>query len=385
MTPKLITFSLVFFMLPFRCLPQVTEEWIKAPKEKWPQISLTNHVQYKNGDRYIDPSLSFAGNGFLIDTGNDTLAATAKHVLWVAKNRRTKTVQLNRALMSWIMKPEGINRDSVVIDRLINEDSTEILEGGLSSILERDWLLFTVKNASGNIQPLKPRYTNVMPGETVFIIGYSYSEPVQRIHEGKVVQKLGMDILIEQQSGYPLPGASGSPVIDAKGYLIGILSSSSTHPGSGKNVAVAVSTEYLKDVLKRKNNLNAPKKDYGEMILQTVMRKGTGPAIQQYTDLTSNPRNYYIYNLRSANRNGLREAGEKLMNLKRYRDAVDILRFNVKINPLYYVDYNLLAKAWLLSGNKEEAIKSLRISTTMYDDREENEAFKELEKLGVTK
>jgi hypothetical protein len=382
---KLIIISLLFSLLPFGCAAQPKENWITASRDQWPQIALENHVQYNNGDRYIDPSLSFAGNGFLIETGNDTLAATAKHVLWVAKNRRTKTVQLNRDLMSWIMKPEGINQDSVVIDRLINEDSTEILEGGLSSILERDWLLFTVKNTPSRIQPLKLRHTAVMPGETVFIVGYSYSEPVQQIHEGKILQKLGMDILIEQNVGTPLPGASGSPVIDVNGFLIGILSSVTTDPGTGKNVAVAVSTEYAKDVLRHKGNFNAPKKDYGGLILQTVLKRGARQAIRQYTALTNNAENYYVYNLRSANRNGLREAGEKLMNLKRYQDAVDILKFNVKINPLYYVDYNLLAKAWLLSGNKEEAIKNLRISTTMYDDREENEAFKELEKLGVTK
>ncbi len=372
-------------MLPFHSFPQAIEDWIKAPKDQWPQIALTNHVQFKNGDRYIDPSLSYAGTGFLIDTGNDTLAATAKHVLWIARNKRTKTVQVNRDLMNWIMKPKGKSGDSVAIDRLINEDSTEILEGGLSTILERDWLVFTVKNAPADIHPLKPRYTVVRPGERVFIIGYSYSETDQRIHEGKVLQRFGMDILIEQDTGYPLPGTSGSPVVDTNGYLIGILSSSSTDPGTGKNLAVAVSTEYLRDVLKQKDNLNAPKKDYGDLILQTVLRNGTDQAIQQYTDLTTDPQNYYIYNLRSANRNGLREAGEKLMDLKRYQDAIDILEFNIVINPLYFDDYNLLASAWLLSRNKEEAIKNFRISTTLYDDREENEAFKELEKLCVTK
>lgn len=57
----------------------------------------------------------------------------------------------------------------------------------------------------------------------------------------------------------------------------------------------------------------------------------------------------------------------------------------LKETLFFYRDYNLLAKAWLLSGNRHEAIKMFRISTTLYDDREENEAFKELEKLGVTK
>jgi tetratricopeptide (TPR) repeat protein len=224
-----------------------------------------------------------------------------------------------------------------------------------------------------------------MPGETVFIVGYSYSEPVQQIHQGKILQKLGMDILIEQNAGTPLPGASGSPVIDVNGFLIGILSSVTTDPGTGKNVAIAVSTEYAKDVLRHKGNFNAPKKDYGELILQTVLKRGARQAIRQYTALTNNAENYYVYNLRSADRNGLREVGEKLMDLKRYDDAVAILKFNVEINPYYYHDYNLLARALLLSGNKEAAIKEFRISTSLYNDQGENEAFKELEKLGVAK
>jgi hypothetical protein len=375
----------LFFVLPFNCFSQAPQVWMSTPKEQWPQIALANHVQFKNGDRYIDPSFDYAGTGFLIDTGKDTLAVTAKHVLWIARNRKTKAVEVNNDLNSWIMKPKGGSYDSVVIDRLINEDTTETLEGSSSTILERDWLVFSVKRASPRIVPLKPRYTAIKPGETVFIIGYSYSQTTTTIYEGKVLQMLGMDILIEQHKGHPLPGTSGSPVIDANGFLIGILSSSSTEPGSGKNVTVAISTEYLEGVLTRGKDLNTPKKDYGVLVLKTVLEKGTKKAIRQYIELTNDPKNYYIYNLWSANRNGLRETGEKLLEMKRFQNAVDILEFNVKVNPAYYRNYNLLAKALLLSGNKEKAIESYKISTTRFDDQEENEAFKELEKLGVTR
>jgi hypothetical protein len=229
---SLIINSLLFFILPFVCFPQAKEDWITAPKEQWPQIALTNHVQFKNGDRYIDPSFNYAGNGFLIDTGKDTLAATVKHVLWVARNKKTQTVQVNSDLDSWIMKPKGDSPDSIVIDRLINEDSTELLQGSSSTILERDWLVFTIKKARSRIQPLKPRYTTIKPGETVFIISYPYNEPVVRIHEAKVLKKLGMDILIEPDTEGPLPGqgTSGSPVVDANGFLIGIYSTSSADP-----------------------------------------------------------------------------------------------------------------------------------------------------------
>jgi tetratricopeptide (TPR) repeat protein len=217
------------------------------------------------------------------------------------------------------------------------------------------------------------------------MIGYPYGDSVSRIYEGEVLRKLGMDILIEQFTGYPQGGTSGSPVIDANGFLVGIHSSNSSDGASGKNVTVAVGAEYLKGVLMQKPDLNTPKKDYGKLILDTVLKKGTQKAIRQYNALTRNPENYYIYNLRSAHRNGLRETGEKLMEMNHFRDAVYILEYNVKMNPFFYRDYNILAKAWLLMGNKEEAIKNYTLSTTRYDDRENNEAFKELARLGVSR
>ncbi len=375
--------SFVLVAFPFSCFPQSADKWITLPQEQWPTIALTNHVYFKNGDRYIHPSFNYAGTAFLIDNGEDTLAVTAKHVLWVARNKKTNKVEINRELDRWIMKPKGNSPDSVVVDRLLNEDSTEVLEGPSSTILERDWLIFSIKSKSPKIHPLKPRYTPVKPEEAVYIIGNPYNNSTVQVYESKVLRKLGMDILVEQLPGRPMPGLSGSPIIDANGLVIGVFSSASTDAITGKGVYVATSTEYLKDLLNKKPNLNNSKKDYGEAIFQTVLEDGTQAAIRQYIQLTKDPANYYIYNLRSANRNGLRETGEKLLELKRYKDAVDILAFNVSVNTEFFQNYNLLAKAWLLAGNKTEAIKNYRMSTKKFGDSDENEAFEELKKLGI--
>jgi tetratricopeptide (TPR) repeat protein len=372
---------LVFGLLPLACFSQEKEKWIDHPKEQWPQIALINRTQFKNGDRYVHPSFEYAATGFLIDNGKDTLAATAKHVLWIAKNTKSKTVQVNRELKQWVMRPKGSATDSVVIDRLLNEDSTELLEGRGSTILERDWIVFSVKNTSPNIYPLKPRYTAILPGEKVYMLSCAYKDSACRTYEGKVLKKLGMDIIIEFDMKEPLAGSSGSAIIDANGYLIGIQSSFSSDEKATKPVSAAVSTEYLHKILNKKHGLNNPKKDYGELILKTVLNKGTTQAIQLYTRLTNDPQNYYIYNLRSADRNGLRETGKKLIELNRFKEAVEILKLNVKVNSGFYVEYNLLAKAHLLAGNKNEAIKNYQISIAKYDDKENNEAFKELEKL----
>lgn len=378
---KQFNFLLLLLFLSTLSFAQIKEKWINSPKEEWPQIALTNHVQFKNGDRYVDPSYSYAGTGFLINTGEDTLAATVKHILWVAKNKSSRTVQINEDLKQWAMIPKGSFIDSALVDKLLNEDSTEILEGAGSSILERDWLVFSLKYSSPNIYPLKPRYTPLNNGEKVYMISSAYSDSIATVYNGSVVRKLGMDILIDLNTKPESSGTSGSPIIDSDGYLIGIVSQTTSDNKTGKSLTVAISTEYLFDVLNKKAGLNSPKKDYGELLLKTVLERGTKKAIQKYTDLTNNPQNYYDYNLRSANRNGLREVGEKLIQMNRIKDAIEILEFNVQMNRHYFFNYNLLAKAHLLDGNKNKAEKYYQVSTTKFQDKNENEAFKALEEM----
>jgi len=375
--------SILLIILPFLSLAQTPEPWISLPPAQWPNIALINEVQYKNGDRYIHPSFHYAGTGFLIDTGTDTLAATAKHILWIAKNKQSSGVSVNGYLQQWMMHPKGNTQDFALMDQLLNEDPAEKLEGAGSSITERDWIVFSVKQTSPQLYPLKPRYTPLQAGEKVYIISCPYNDSTTQIHEGVIVRKYGMDIFIDRDPKANMGGSSGSPVIDAKGYLIGIVSASTTDNESGKTVVVAISTEYLAGVLNKKADLNAPKKDYGALILQAAQEKGARAAIQQYQNLIKNPENYYQYNLWSTSRNGLREAGVKLQAMNKLANAVRILAFNAKINESFYQNHNLLAKAQLQLGKKKAAIKSYRISTSKYSDQAENEAFKALKKLGA--
>lgn len=345
-------------------------------------IALTNHVQYKNGDTYIHPSFRYAGTGFLINEKGKNYAVTAKHILWIARNKKRKTVELRNELSRWVMKPKIGSADSLVVDRLLNEDSTEILEGPASSILERDILVFSLKSTTSAICALVPRYSKLNPGEKVYLIGNAYSDPSTEIYESRVVRKLGMDILLEQV-GDNLSGFSGSPVIDENGYLIGVFSSTSSEPVTGKGVIVAVSTEYLKKAMRSKAGLNTPKEDYGKLILDEALNSGAHAAIAKYNKLIGNPRNYFKYNLRSANRNGLLEVGETLLKTNKTDDAIEILKLNVKVNSGFYKNYNVLAKAYLAGGRKEEAIEYFKISLIKFNSKEENEAYQELVQLGV--
>ena len=234
---------------------------------------------------YIHPSFLYAGTGFLIDNGADTLAVTAKHNLLVARNKKTNKVTINNDLMLWSMKPKPNPTDSVVVNKLINDDPNEIIEGPTSSIFERDMLVLSVKKASRKIYPLKPRFSPPRIGEKVYLAACPYSDPGCTVTEGTVIGKYGFDIIIDTDRPL-LPGASGSPVIDANGFLIGVFSSLTNDSKVNKDVAVAISTEYLKDVLSKKPDLNKPKQDYAEMMVNMTLHSGPQAAINEYRKLT---------------------------------------------------------------------------------------------------
>jgi hypothetical protein len=123
------------------------------------------------------------------------------------------------------MFPKNNPDDVIIVDKLINENPEETLEQIPS---ERDWLLFTIKQRSLNIQPLKFRSGPMKKGEMVYIIGWRYTDKdcPQVVYEGNFVRSEKGSLLIttKELSDNTMPGLSGSPVIDSKGYLIGLMS-----------------------------------------------------------------------------------------------------------------------------------------------------------------
>ncbi len=195
------------------------ELWIEKPQSEWPQITMINQIDY------TDKQHPIGGCGFLLDTGDEVLAVTAKHVLKYFKSDSMNTVSFGNTLKQWRMFPKDSPDDIVVLDSLINEDSTESLD---QIPPEKDWLLFTIKEQSPNIQPLKFRTEPLEEGETVYIVGWRYSDKdcPQVVYEGNFVRSESGSFLIttKELADNTIPGLSGSPVIDAKGYLLGLMS-----------------------------------------------------------------------------------------------------------------------------------------------------------------
>ena len=192
---------------------------MEKPESEWPQITMINQIEY------ADKNHPIAGCGFLLDAGDEILAATAKHILIYFKSDSMRTVSFHNALRLWKMFPKNNPDDVVVVDKLINENLEEPLE---QIPPERDWLLFTIRKTSQNIQPLKFRSGPMQEGEAVYIIGWRYTDKdcPQVVYEGNFVRSEEGSFLMttKELADNTMPGLSGSPVIDSKGYLLGLMS-----------------------------------------------------------------------------------------------------------------------------------------------------------------
>lgn len=214
-------------------------EWMDKPQSQWPQMSMVNEIEY------IDKHHPIAGCGFLLDTGKDTVAVTAKHVLVYFKSESMNSVSFKNTLKTWKMYPKNNPGDIVIVDRLLNENSKEPID---RIPPQKDWLLFSVKERSLNIQPLRFRTTAYEVGEPVYIIGWRYSDMdcPQVVYEGQFVEDQGGTLLIstEKLADNKMPGLSGSPVIDSKGYLMGLMSQ------KAKKMERLASIQYAIEILK---------------------------------------------------------------------------------------------------------------------------------------
>lgn len=351
-------------------------EWAQKPKEQWPQIAMINEVWYKSGERYIHPSFEYAASGFIIDTGIDTLAVTVKHSLWIAKTKSMNSVDFKGNLKNWIMHPKGNPIDSVVIDKLINKDSSEMLEGANSTITQRDWLVFSTKYVSSKIQPLIPRYTPVKVGELVTYLGCPYQDKKCIFGESEVLEVEGDRIVFTLPHGAHVSGASGSAIVDKNGYLVGILGGSSTNKKNGENALYGISTRYLKKVLTNEKPLNVPLIPITEILKPEIIKNGIDSALKTYRILKEKPENFFKYDFSPERINNL---GDDLLNEKKINWAIAIYKLSLSEYKLTST-YTKLGKAYLKNGQKSKAKAAYKKAIKLWTENEEaKEALKLLE------
>lgn len=378
--------SFIFCFLPFLGFCQVKETWVMKPKEQWPQIALVNDVTYKNGNKYEDPTITYAASGFLLDTGKDTLAITAKHVIWVARNKASDKVYINDHLKTWKMYPKHNPKDSVIIDRLINEDPNEkLFNGPENGVLQRDWLVFTTKYVSPNIQPVKLREKPVKVGDKVYLTGNPYQFDKTLIADGYISKKSGNTLYIKFNEPAIrtafLGGASGSPILDENGQLVGIFSNSQLEIKTGERIAYINSTTYLKKVLAGVKPLNIDKKQistYADSLIQAV---GTKKAMSQFEKYVKTEKAQDVYELTYINYNKLIAIGEKLSGESNTKDAVLYFESLLRTYPENHLMIIALSKAYAVNQQKQKAIDLLELNKDKVDPDVKGEIEKTLNEI----
>ncbi len=366
--------------LPLAALSQSPENWAQKPMEEWPQIALVNDVMYQNGDRYEDPTITYAGTGFLLDTGAEILAITVKHVLWVARNKSTRFVEVNSQLGRWKMYPKGNPADSAVIGRLVNEDPSEPLwDGWDNGVLQRDWLVFTTRSVSPNLYPLKLSKKAVEVGDKILMTGNPYRFDQTLKARGEVLQKEG-DIFFVKLDGLGkafLGGASGSPVFDDEGQLVGIFSNSRQDEKTGENLYIIHSTHYLKKVLAGKKPLNVNKKPVSVFLDSLILQEKMKKALKKFDTFLADEKTAFQYGVTYPNHGALIRSGENLMTQNRVKDAVLYFEYFFRKYPnLLYI--KPLAQAYIRQGKKEKALKMVKAKMEV---EKEDEVKVELEKF----
>jgi len=210
-------------------------------------IGLVNNVSYQDSEF----SNSNAGNGFLVNYNKETYAITAKHVLMIAKTPKMQFVDFKGELKQWKMHAKDDSSKVVVLDQLLSTNQKDSLTWNYMDTNwdnYNDWLVFSIKDNQLDHKALKFRKKPLVLGEKLFIIGWSYGDKTgaQRIYEYTFMQTDGDYHEIVQVKGPEnLGGLSGSPVVDERGRLVGLVSSGWEDEETQKTIVAATSTKQI--------------------------------------------------------------------------------------------------------------------------------------------
>ena len=216
------------------------ESWIRDPVSDWPDFALTNEICFR------DTTFSNLANGFLVNTGANTIAVSCKHIFMLfEKYLDLNSIDLGEDFISWKMYPKNKTDETVGLKRLINTDPNEPI-GQFNSLKVRDWIIMEINEKNPEIYPLKIRHTPIKKSEIIYSVGWGMkqednSQPkiiklqcIKSLHEYTFTKTITEGVLPH--------GRSGSPVIDKNGYLVGIVS------GQEGSMGVMGNASYLRSL-----------------------------------------------------------------------------------------------------------------------------------------
>ena len=217
------------------------EEWAGKPVSEWPELVFTNNIEFK------DTTYTGIANSFLVDTGHDTLGVTCKHVFLVFRHEELLTIDLGDNFIEWRAYPKGNEDRHMVFGNMINKNSNEMVDR-FNTLKVRDWLLFEVDDIPAGFTPLKIRTKPVQKDEIIYHLGWPNKQESRSpsLVKMQVFRNAGPYYYVNTLSEDVDPaGRSGSPVIDANGYLVGIVS------GAEGNLGVICNVSYLDELIER--------------------------------------------------------------------------------------------------------------------------------------
>jgi len=212
-----------------------------------PQMSGINQLSFHDA-KY---NKAFVGNGFLIRHKGQVYAVTVKHVLLEAKTPELKNVDIKGHVKEWRLHSNLSPDNYLLLGELINNDPQEAID---MKILQKDWLVFKVLENHSNLEVLNLRQSPLKTGETLSAFGCSYANKTsctQDVYTGEFLANAGNNLRIKMPDLdlSKLRGLSGSPVVDAKQQVVGIVSNVlPSQSGTGFDFAPA-SLTYLKQIL----------------------------------------------------------------------------------------------------------------------------------------
>ena len=212
--------SSIFFLLVFGLYANGQQADLSTVKAEWMSDDYIDEVQILLSNYYeLGPSTGYGASSFLVESDTATYLCTAKHLLGPAMGiePEVSTKDFNQKLELWIAFPRAdkITADTIRVKELITEE-----------INEADAILLSVNLAEDHrVQSLKARFDSIPEGEPLFVIGceYSDSDCHQKSYPAVMSSYPFGKIMIKLEQDFDASGFSGAPVIDANGFVVGIL------------------------------------------------------------------------------------------------------------------------------------------------------------------
>lgn len=345
---------------------QKAEPWIHKPFDQWPDIALVNHFTFKDGSGYDDTSLTYAGTAFLVRKEDVVFAVTVKHILFIAWRKFNNRVFISDKIGPWNMYLKNNPERGLRIGPLVNEDPDEKIQDGFENgVLQRDWLVFKTDSIPDSIYPVAIGAKEPAKGDRVYLTGNPYRIDHTVHFRGKVVKKEGPVFLVhlDVPDSVFLGGASGSPVLDENGHLVGIFSTSRQDPVSGRIHYIMNATLYLHAVLQNRKPLNMNRKPLAGLVDSLVRNNSVKTAIDMVKKLYRDPNAYYRFNLSWPDYKALDQTGRGLLDSGRTQEAMRYYRGLLDQYPGMHFFVLSLTDVFVLAGMQEKALKFLEQAT----------------------